>query len=40
MSSACDEGTTALLRRVLGDEPAYGPFSDLTARLITLASED
>ncbi|MET9934536.1 hypothetical protein [Streptomyces sp. NPDC006324] len=31
---------TALLCRVLGDEPADGPFNDLAARLITLASED
>jgi AcrR family transcriptional regulator len=38
VSAAFDEEMTALLRRVLEDEPADGPFSDLAARLITLAS--
>ncbi|MFF3345594.1 TetR/AcrR family transcriptional regulator [Streptomyces sp. NPDC002779] len=38
VSAAFDEEMTALLRRVLKDEPADGPFSDLAARLITLAS--
>ncbi|MFE6362542.1 TetR/AcrR family transcriptional regulator [Streptomyces sp. NPDC057806] len=38
VSAAYDEEMTALLRRILKDEPADGPFSDLAARLITLAS--
>ncbi|MER6676928.1 TetR/AcrR family transcriptional regulator [Streptomyces sp. NPDC000983] len=38
VSAAYDEEMTALLRRVLRDEPAEGPFGDLAARLITLAS--
>ncbi|MGW0914086.1 TetR/AcrR family transcriptional regulator [Streptomyces sp. NPDC002784] len=38
VSAAFDEEMTALLRRVLKDETADGPFSDLAARLITLAS--
>ncbi|MEU9730079.1 TetR/AcrR family transcriptional regulator [Streptomyces sp. NPDC048002] len=38
VSAAYDEEMTALLRRVLRDEPADGPFGDLAARLIALAS--
>ncbi|MDT0614798.1 TetR/AcrR family transcriptional regulator [Streptomyces lancefieldiae] len=33
VSAIHDEGMGALLRRVLGDEPADGPFGDLTGRL-------
>ncbi|WAZ21284.1 TetR/AcrR family transcriptional regulator [Streptomyces cinnabarinus] len=40
VSAAHDEELTALLRRLLKNEPADGPFTDLAARLITLASED
>ncbi|WP_031487398.1 TetR/AcrR family transcriptional regulator [Streptomyces bicolor] len=38
VSAAHDEEMGALLRRMLKDEPADGPFEDLVARLITLAS--
>jgi len=38
VSAAYDEEMGALLRRVLEDEPGDGPFGDLVARLITLAS--
>ncbi|MDT9699854.1 TetR/AcrR family transcriptional regulator [Streptomyces sp. P17] len=38
VSAAYDEEMTALLRRMLRDEPADGPFSDLVSRLIVLAS--
>ncbi|MBC2902534.1 TetR/AcrR family transcriptional regulator [Streptomyces cupreus] len=38
VSAAYDEELTALLRRLLKDEPAEGPFSDLVSRLIALAS--
>ena len=38
VSAAYDEEMTALLRRMLKDEPHDGPFTDLAARLITLAS--
>ncbi len=38
VSAAYDEEMGALLRRMLKDEPADGPFSDLVARLISLAS--
>ncbi|MGC0341323.1 TetR/AcrR family transcriptional regulator [Streptomyces sp. SLBN-8D4] len=38
VSAAYDEEMTALLRRMLRDEPHDGPFTDLAARLITLAS--
>ncbi|MER5291254.1 TetR/AcrR family transcriptional regulator [Streptomyces pharetrae] len=38
VSAAYDEEMGALLRRVLRDEPGEGPFGDLIARLIALAS--
>ncbi|MGC9541085.1 TetR/AcrR family transcriptional regulator [Streptomyces sp. UG1] len=38
VSAAADEEMGALLRRMLKDEPADGPFSDLVNRLISLAS--
>jgi AcrR family transcriptional regulator len=38
VSAAYDDEMGALLRRMLRDEPADGPFSDLVARLVTLAS--
>ncbi|MEU6367259.1 TetR/AcrR family transcriptional regulator [Streptomyces sp. NPDC046931] len=38
VSAARDDEMGALLRRVLRDEPADGPFADLAARLISLAS--
>ncbi|QOV38805.1 TetR/AcrR family transcriptional regulator [Streptomyces ferrugineus] len=38
VSAASDEEMGALLRRMLKDEPTDGPFSDLVARLISLAS--
>ncbi|MFL5998880.1 MAG: TetR/AcrR family transcriptional regulator [Streptomyces sp.] len=38
VSAAYDEEMTALLRHMLRDEPTDGPFTDLAARLITLAS--
>jgi AcrR family transcriptional regulator len=38
VSAAYDDEMGALLRHVLRDEPADGPFSDLVARLVTLAS--
>ncbi|OSZ57813.1 TetR family transcriptional regulator [Streptomyces pharetrae CZA14] len=38
VSAAYDEEMGALLRRVLKDEPGEGPFGDLIARLIALAS--
>ncbi|MDO0915502.1 TetR/AcrR family transcriptional regulator [Streptomyces sp. DT2A-34] len=38
VSAAYDEEMGALLRRMLKEEPADGPFSDLVARLISLAS--
>ncbi|MGC0409259.1 AcrR family transcriptional regulator [Streptomyces sp. SAI-195] len=37
VSAAYDEEMGALLRRVIADEPADGPFGDLVGRLITLA---
>ncbi|WP_217165649.1 TetR/AcrR family transcriptional regulator [Streptomyces sp. AC512_CC834] len=37
VSAAYDEEMGALLRRVIADEPADGPFADLVGRLITLA---
>ncbi|MFV0136342.1 TetR/AcrR family transcriptional regulator [Streptomyces sp. HMX87] len=38
VSAAYDEEMGALLRRILTEEPADGPFADLVGRLITLAS--
>ncbi|MET9828726.1 TetR/AcrR family transcriptional regulator [Streptomyces sp. NPDC006385] len=38
VSAAYDDEMGALLRRMLKDEPADGPFSDLVGRLISLAS--
>ncbi|MFJ9538207.1 TetR/AcrR family transcriptional regulator [Streptomyces sp. NPDC101225] len=38
VSAAHDEEMAGLLRRILKDEPADGPFTDLIARLISLAS--
>ncbi|MGI5454210.1 TetR/AcrR family transcriptional regulator [Streptomyces sp. CA-249302] len=38
VSAAYDEEMGALLRRMLKDEPADGPFADLVGRLIALAS--
>ncbi|WP_107309174.1 TetR/AcrR family transcriptional regulator [Streptomyces sp. TP-A0356] len=38
VSAAYDEEMGALLRRVLRDEPADGPFGELVARLVSLAS--
>ncbi|CAL9598595.1 HTH-type transcriptional regulator BetI [Streptomyces sp. enrichment culture] len=38
VSAAFDDEMGALVRRVLADEPADGPFSDLVTRLISLAS--
>ncbi len=38
VSAAYDEEMAALLRRMLKQEPTDGPFSDLVARLISLAS--
>ncbi|WP_155055035.1 TetR/AcrR family transcriptional regulator [Streptomyces blattellae] len=38
VSAAYDEEMGTLLRRMLKDEPTDGPFSDLVARLIALAS--
>lgn len=38
VSAAFDEEMTALLRHMLKDEPHDGPFTDLAARLISLAS--
>ncbi|MFF9620651.1 TetR/AcrR family transcriptional regulator [Streptomyces griseosporeus] len=38
VSAAYDEEMGALLRRILKDEPADGPFADLVGRLIALAS--
>ncbi|MGV9562913.1 TetR/AcrR family transcriptional regulator [Streptomyces sp. NPDC003480] len=38
VSAAYDEEMGALVRRMLKDEPADGPFADLVARLIALAS--
>lgn len=38
VGAAYDEEMTALLRHMLKDEPHDGPFTDLAARLITLAS--
>ncbi|GAB2740894.1 TetR/AcrR family transcriptional regulator [Streptomyces bullii] len=37
VSAAYDEEMSALLRRVLKDEPADGPFTDLAGRLMALA---
>lgn len=39
VSAAYDEEMGALLRRVLADEPADGPFGDLVGRLIALAGQ-
>ncbi|MFE9018392.1 TetR/AcrR family transcriptional regulator [Streptomyces sp. NPDC007808] len=38
VSAAYDEEMGALLRRILKDEPADGPFSDLVTRIVSLAS--
>ncbi|MEU2284015.1 TetR/AcrR family transcriptional regulator [Streptomyces sp. NPDC013178] len=38
VSAAYDEELRKLLRPVLGDEPADGPFADLVTRLLALAS--
>ncbi|MFA3874240.1 TetR/AcrR family transcriptional regulator [Streptomyces sp. MMCC 100] len=38
VSAAYDEEMGALLRRVIADEPADGPFGDLVGRLITLTA--
>ncbi|MFJ1970895.1 TetR/AcrR family transcriptional regulator [Streptomyces sp. NPDC087903] len=38
VSAAYDEEMTALLRRILRDEPSDGPFGDLAVRLVALAS--
>ncbi|MFH0175413.1 TetR/AcrR family transcriptional regulator [Streptomyces cacaoi] len=38
VSAAYDDDLRTLLRPVLGDEPADGPFGDLVTRLIALAS--
>ncbi|MFC9468976.1 TetR/AcrR family transcriptional regulator [Streptomyces coelicoflavus] len=38
VSAAYDEEMGALVRRVVADEPADGPFADLAARLVTLTS--
>lgn len=38
VSAAYDDEMAALLRRILQDEPADGPFSDLVGRLVSLAS--
>jgi AcrR family transcriptional regulator len=38
VSAAHDDEMAALLRRVLKDEPGDGPFSDLVARLVHVAS--
>ncbi len=40
VSAAYDEEMGALLRRILKDEPADGPFADLVSRLVALASEE
>ncbi|MFI6872352.1 TetR/AcrR family transcriptional regulator [Streptomyces sp. NPDC050400] len=37
VSAAYDEEMAALLRRILADEPADGPFADLVGRLVALA---
>ncbi|GGM86885.1 TetR/AcrR family transcriptional regulator [Streptomyces fuscichromogenes] len=37
VSAAYDEEMTALVKRMVQDEPAEGPFADLAARLIALA---
>ncbi|MBT2415419.1 TetR/AcrR family transcriptional regulator [Streptomyces sp. ISL-12] len=39
VSAAHDEETAAVLRRVLADDPADGPFKTLVTRLIALASD-
>lgn len=38
VSAAYDEEMGALLRRILKDEPADGPFADLVGRIVALAS--
>ncbi|MFE5255865.1 TetR/AcrR family transcriptional regulator [Streptomyces coelicoflavus] len=38
VSAAYDQEMGALVRRVVADEPADGPFADLAARLVTLTS--
>jgi AcrR family transcriptional regulator len=38
VSAARDEELASLMRRVLKDEPGRGPFADLAARLVALAS--
>ncbi|MFF4499417.1 TetR/AcrR family transcriptional regulator [Streptomyces sp. NPDC001401] len=38
VSAAYDEEMGALIRRILKDEPPDGPFADLVARLLSLAS--
>lgn len=37
VSAASDEDMAAILRQVIADEPADGPFGDLMGRLVTLA---
>ncbi|CAL9593638.1 HTH-type transcriptional regulator BetI [Streptomyces sp. enrichment culture] len=39
VSAAHDEETAAVLRRVLADDPADGPFKTLVTRLVALASD-
>ncbi|UNO42457.1 TetR/AcrR family transcriptional regulator [Streptomyces sp. MST-110588] len=39
VSAAYDEDVAAVLRRMLTDEPADGPFADLVARLLALAPQ-
>ncbi|MFJ4470700.1 TetR/AcrR family transcriptional regulator [Streptomyces sp. NPDC089424] len=39
VSATYDEETASLIRQVLKDEPADGPFTDLATRLIALASQ-
>ncbi|MFE1252019.1 TetR/AcrR family transcriptional regulator [Streptomyces sp. NPDC058735] len=38
VAASYDEETAALLRRVVGDEPADGPFARLAGRLVSLAT--
>jgi hypothetical protein len=38
VSAAYDEEMAGLLRQILKEEPADGPFTDLVTRLISLAS--
>ncbi|MGW0468170.1 TetR/AcrR family transcriptional regulator [Streptomyces sp. NPDC003027] len=39
VSAAYDEGMADVVVRILGDEPADGPFGDLVGRLLTLAPQ-